>query len=61
MKTVKKLRKPKTPIVSIDPSLEKLRDKITYPEKLAKANKMLKTAKLPANKHSHLPETSSSK
>ena len=51
MKTVKKLNKSKVPIVSIDPALEQYRDKPIFPEKLAKANEMLKTAKLPYKKH----------
>ncbi len=51
MKTVEELNKRKVPIVAIDPALDKYRDKIMFPEKLEKANKMLKTAKLPLNKH----------
>ncbi len=51
MKTVERLNKRKVPIVTIDPSLDKYRDIIMFPEKLEKANKMLKTAKLPPNKH----------
>jgi len=47
MKTVEDLNKRKTPIVTIDQSLEKYKDKILFPKKLEKANKMLKTAKLP--------------
>lgn len=47
MKTVEDLNKRKTPIVTIDKSLEKYKDKILFPKKLEKANKMLKTAKLP--------------
>ena len=50
MKTVKELNKSKLPIVRIDPSLEQYRDKSLFPEKLAKANEMLKTAKLPNKK-----------
>ena len=50
MKTIKKLNKSKVPIVSIDPSLDQYRDKVLFPEKLAKANEMLKTAKLPKMK-----------
>lgn len=52
MKTAKELNNRKVPIVTIDESLEKYRDKIICPDKLEKANKMLKTAKLPKNKHS---------
>lgn len=51
MKTIEELNKRKVPIVTIDNSLDKFRDKIMFPEKLEKANKMLKTAKLPPNKH----------
>jgi hypothetical protein len=51
MKTVQELNKSKLPIVRIDPSLDQYRDKVLFPEKLAKANEMLKTAKLPSKKH----------
>ena len=50
MKTVKELNKSKVPVVTIDPSLKKYRDKTPFPEKLAKADKMLKTAKIPNKK-----------
>lgn len=50
MKTVTELNKRKVPIVKIDTSLEKYRDIILFPDKLAKANAMLKTAKLPGKK-----------
>jgi hypothetical protein len=52
MKTVKELNDSKVPIVRIDPSLERYRDVVLFPEKLAKANEMLKKAKLP-NKKRH--------
>jgi hypothetical protein len=51
MKTVDELNKRKVPIVRIDSSLEKYQGKVLFPEKLAKANDMLRTAKLPAKKH----------
>jgi len=51
MKTVEELNKRKLPLVAIDPALDKYRNKIMFPEKLEKANKMLKTAKLPPNKN----------
>ena len=54
MKTVQELNNRKVPIVAIEPALDKYRDKVSFPEKLAKANKMLKTAKLPPNQHSRL-------
>ncbi|WP_185113740.1 hypothetical protein [Chryseobacterium sp. Leaf394] len=41
----------KLPLVAIDKNLDKLRDKVMFPEKLEKANKMLLTANLPKNKH----------
>ena len=47
----KKLNERKVPIVTIDESLEKYKDKIICPEKLRKANEMLRTAKLPKNKY----------
>lgn len=50
MKNVKILNN-KFPLVAIDSSLEKFRNKIMFPEKLKKANKMLLTAKLPKNMH----------
>ena len=37
----------KTPIVIIDKSLDVYNDKILFPEKLAKANEMLKKVGLP--------------
>ncbi len=51
MDNIKELNNRKVPIVIIDPSLEKFRDQVLFPEKLAKANKMLKTAKLPDRKY----------
>jgi hypothetical protein len=48
MKKVEDLNKRKVPIVRIDPSLERYRDKTLFPDKLAKSNEMLRTAKLPA-------------
>jgi len=52
--TIKELNKRKTPIVIIDNSLEKYKDVILFPEKLAKANEVLKRIGLPklhAKKH----------
>jgi hypothetical protein len=51
MKTVEELNNSKTPIVAIDPSLNKYRDKTLFPEKLALANEQLKGVKLPPKKH----------
>jgi hypothetical protein len=41
----------KIPLIAIDKSLDKLREKIMFSKKLEKANEMLLTAKLPKNKH----------
>lgn len=46
-KKIEALNKSKVPIVVIDPSLEKEKGRIYFPEKLQAANEMLKTAKLP--------------
>jgi len=45
--TIEELKKRKTPIVVIDNSLEKYRGKVLFPEKLAKANAVLKKIGLP--------------
>ncbi len=50
-KFIQELNESKVPIVIIDPSLEKYREKILFPEKLARAEELLKNAKLPENKH----------
>jgi hypothetical protein len=50
MNTIKELKNRKVPIVPIDHSLDKFKNKILFPEKLAKTNEMLKTAKLPCRK-----------
>ena len=50
MKTVQELNKSKVPTVRIDSSLELSREKVLFPEKLAKANEMLKTVTLPKKK-----------
>jgi hypothetical protein len=50
MKTINELNSRKAPIVRIDPSLEQYKGAILFPEKLAKTNEMLKTAKLPEKK-----------
>lgn len=51
MKTIQELNKSKIPIIAIDSSLAKYRDKTPFTAKLAKANEMLKTAKLPNKKN----------
>jgi hypothetical protein len=47
MTTIQKLNKSKTPIVTIDKSLEKLRGKNLFPEKLEKANEIIARVGLP--------------
>jgi len=47
MKITTELKKRKTPIVKIDKSLNKFDDKIMFPEKLKKANEMIKRIGLP--------------
>lgn len=49
MKTIN-LNKGNVPLVTIDKRLDKLNNKIMFSEKLEKANKLLKTAKLPKKK-----------
>jgi len=45
--TIKQLNKSKTPIVKINKSLDKLADKILFPDKVKEANRILKTIGLP--------------
>ena len=47
MKTIEELNKRKTPIVRIDESLDKYDNIVLFPEKLAKANEILKISGLP--------------
>ncbi len=47
MKIIEELKKRKIPIVKVDKSLSKLDDEILFPEKLEKANRMLKEIGLP--------------
>lgn len=50
MKTINNISTQNIPLVAIDKSLDKLRDKIMFPRKLEKANKILSTAKLPTKR-----------
>ena len=50
---IEQLNKSKTPIVRIDKSLEKLRGKNLFPEKLAEANEVLAKVGLPKTKRKH--------
>ena len=50
--TIKQLNKSKTPIVKINKNLDKLADKVLFPEKLAEANRILKEVGLPKIKPS---------
>jgi hypothetical protein len=47
MKITKELKKRKIPIVKIDESLNKYDDLILFPDKLEKANEMLRKVGLP--------------
>lgn len=47
MKITDELKKRKTTIVTIDKSLDRFDQKVLFPEKLEKANEMLKRAGLP--------------
>ena len=47
MKVITEIKKRKVPIVRVDNSLEKYDDKILFPDKLEKANKMLRKIGLP--------------
>ncbi len=44
---LKDLNKKKVPIVKIDKSLNKYSDKVLFPDKVEKANQMLRTIGLP--------------
>lgn len=44
---IKELNKRKVPIVKIDKSLNKYNDVVLFPDKLEKANEMLRTIGLP--------------
>jgi hypothetical protein len=46
-KVIKELEKRKTPIVRIDQSLDKYKNVVLFPDKLEKANEMLRTVGLP--------------
>jgi len=47
MKVITEIKKRKVPIVRVDNSLKKYDDKILFPDKLGKANEMLKKIGLP--------------
>ena len=47
MKKIEELNKSKLPIVKIDKSLDKYKDKILFKEKVEKANETLKSVGLP--------------
>ena len=51
MSTTKPPITKKWPGVVIDPALNEYGNKILFPEKLKRANEVLQTAKLPANKN----------
>jgi hypothetical protein len=51
--TIKELNKSRTPIVKINKALDKLAEKVLFPDKLEEANNILKTVGLPKPKTSH--------
>lgn len=51
--TIKELNKTKTPIVKINKTLDKLAEKVLFPDKLEEANNTLKTVGLPKKKSHH--------
>ncbi|PRY28630.1 hypothetical protein CLV58_12847 [Spirosoma oryzae] len=53
MRTIQKPNSRNRSDVQIDPTLEEYRDKILFPEKLKKANELLKNTKLPSRKRSN--------
>ena len=50
MKTIDQLNKSKVPVIVFDKKLEELRDKVLFPEKLAKANEILSKVGIPKTK-----------
>jgi len=57
---IKELNKKKVPIVKIDQSLDKYNEVVLFPDKLEKANEMLRTVGLPEF-NSGLPKSKLSK
>jgi hypothetical protein len=53
MKKIDKLNQSKVPIIVMDKELEKLRDIVLFPDKLKKAEKILKTVGLPKDLKVH--------
>ena len=47
MKAIDQLNKSKVPVIVFDKKLEQYREKILFPEKLAKANEILEKVGLP--------------
>ncbi len=50
MRTIKELNKRKAPIVIIDDSLDRYDEVVLFPDKVNKANEMLRTIGLPKDK-----------
>ncbi len=49
--TIEQLNSSKVPVIVFDKKLEQFRDKVLFPEKLAKANEILAKAGLPKKKY----------
>ena len=52
MKNVEEINNNKVPTVRINPALDCYKDKVLFPEQLARAKELLKNAKLPSRKPS---------
>ena len=52
MKTIKQLNSSKVPVIVFDKKLEQLRDKVLFPERVARANEILSKVGLPKQKKS---------
>lgn len=48
--TIKQLNSSKIPVIVLDKKLEQFRDKVLFPEKVAKANEILSKVGLPEKK-----------
>jgi len=53
MKSINQINDKKVPVVRIDKSLDKFDDAVLFPDKVAKANEMLRTVGLPIGKTKH--------
>lgn len=52
MKTIEQLNSSKVPVIVFDKKLEQFKDRVLFPEKVAKANEILSKVGLPRQKKS---------